>query len=118
LDDSAILRPSARTFLFRSWPKVAGTLTVRLTAADEHRSAAIAVTGDTAALLATELLAGAGNVGALARARWQVPRRFSSCQVTTRCRMSARGSTPNTASFSSTSPALAASRVETSTFMA
>jgi hypothetical protein len=41
---------------------------VRLTAADEHRSAAIAVTGGAAALLATELLAGAGNVGALARA--------------------------------------------------
>ena len=39
-----------------------------LTAADERRSAAIAVTGGTAALLATELLAGAGNIGALTRA--------------------------------------------------
>ena len=41
---------------------------MRLTTADEDRSAAIAVTGGTAALLATELLAGAGDVGALARA--------------------------------------------------
>ena len=44
-------------------------------------------------------------------------RRFSSCQVTTRCRMSVRGSTPNTASFSSSSPAVCASRVCTLTFM-
>jgi uncharacterized protein YbjT (DUF2867 family) len=79
---------------------------MRLTTADEDRSAAIAVTGGTAALLAAELLAGAGNVRALARAAAGA-RRFSSCQVTTRCRMSARGSTPNTASFSSMSPALA-----------
>ncbi len=41
---------------------------MRLTTTDEHRSAAIAVTGGTAALLAAELLAGAGDVGALARA--------------------------------------------------
>ena len=41
---------------------------MRLTAADEDRRAAIAVTSGTAALLATELLAGAGDVGALARA--------------------------------------------------
>ena len=44
--------------------EVAGPLTVRLTTTDEDRSAAIAVTCRTAALLATELLAGAGNVGA------------------------------------------------------
>jgi hypothetical protein len=50
---------------------------VRLAAADEDRGAAIAVTGGTAALLAAELLAGAGNVRALTR-----------------------GSTPNTASSS------------------
>ena len=37
-----------------------------LAAADEDRSAAIAVTSRTAALLAAELLAGAGDVGALA----------------------------------------------------
>ena len=37
-----------------------------LAAADEDRGAAIAVTSRTAALLATELLAGAGDVAALA----------------------------------------------------
>jgi hypothetical protein len=41
---------------------------VRLTTTDEHRGAAIAVTGGTAALLATELLAGTGNVSTLAGA--------------------------------------------------
>src|SRR5688572_23270141 len=45
-----------------------------------------------------------------------VPRRFSSCQVTTRCRMSARGSTPNTASLSSMSPAALPSSCWTFTF--
>src|SRR5690606_37119437 len=45
----------------------AGPRAVRLAAADEDRRLAIAVTGGTAALLATELLAGAGNVAALAR---------------------------------------------------
>ena len=38
-----------------------------LAAADEDRSAAIAVTGGAAALLLAELLAGAGDVRALAR---------------------------------------------------
>ena len=41
---------------------------MRLAAADEDRRAAIAVTSRTAALLATELLAGARDVGALAGA--------------------------------------------------
>src|SRR6478609_5412143 len=45
----------------------AGTRAVRLTAADEDRGAAIAVASRTAALLATELLAGAGNIAALTR---------------------------------------------------
>src|SRR6187402_3093591 len=45
-----------------------------------------------------------------------VPRRFSSCHVTTRCRMSARGSTPNTASLSSMSPAALPSSCWTFTF--
>src|SRR6478735_6353929 len=40
----------------------AGPGAVRLTAADEDRSAAIAVTGGTATLLAAELLAGAGDI--------------------------------------------------------
>src|SRR3989344_4222003 len=44
----------------------AGPGTVRLAAADEDRCLAIAVTGGTAALLATELLAGAGDVAAFA----------------------------------------------------
>ena len=48
--------------------EVADAGAVRLTTADEDRGAAIAVTSRTAALLATELLAGAGDVGALARA--------------------------------------------------
>jgi hypothetical protein len=43
---------------------------VRFTAADEDRSAAIAVTGSAAALLPSELLAGAGDVRTLtSRAR-------------------------------------------------
>jgi hypothetical protein len=42
------------------------TGTMGLAAADEDGSLAIAVTSGTAALLATELLAGAGNVGTLA----------------------------------------------------
>ena len=41
---------------------------MRLAAADEDRGAAIAVTGGAAALLAAELLAGAGDVRALAGA--------------------------------------------------
>src|SRR5206468_12589316 len=45
----------------------AGARAVSLAAADEDRSAAIAVTGGAAALLAAELLAGAGNVAALTR---------------------------------------------------
>src|SRR3546814_15435324 len=40
---------------------------VRLAAADEDRGLAVAVTRGAAALLATEFLAGAGNVAALAR---------------------------------------------------
>lgn len=44
----------------------AGTSTVRLTTTDEHGRLAIAVTSRTAAFLATELLAGAGNVRTLA----------------------------------------------------
>ena len=40
---------------------------MRLAAADEDRRPAIAVTSRAAALLAAELLAGAGNVAALAR---------------------------------------------------
>src|SRR5205085_6127475 len=40
--------------------------TVGLAAADEDRRATVAVTSSTAALLTTELLAGAGNVAALA----------------------------------------------------
>src|SRR3569623_503012 len=47
--------------------EVANASTVRLAAADEHRGAAIAVTRGAAALLAAELLARAGNVGALTR---------------------------------------------------
>src|SRR3569623_825506 len=48
--------------------EVAAARAVRLTTTAEHRRAAIAVTGGTAALLATVLLARAGDVGALARA--------------------------------------------------
>ena len=44
----------------------AGTRAVRLAAADEDRRLAVAVASRTAALLATELLAGAGDVAALA----------------------------------------------------
>src|SRR3546814_2149386 len=44
----------------------AGPGAVRLAAADEDRRATIAVTGGTATLLATELLAGAGDVGPFA----------------------------------------------------
>src|SRR3954451_13493475 len=51
------------------------------------------------------------------RAARAVPRRFSSCQVTTRWRMSARGSTPKMSSLSSMSPPLPASRVCTLTFI-
>src|SRR3982751_2074164 len=51
------------------------------------------------------------------RAARAVPRRFSSCQVTTRCRMSARGSTPKMSSLSSMSPPALASRVCTLTFI-
>ncbi len=40
---------------------------MRLAAADEDRRPAVAVTSRAAALLATELLAGAGNVAALTR---------------------------------------------------
>ena len=40
---------------------------MRLAAADEDRGAAVAVAGGAAALLAAELLAGAGDVAALAR---------------------------------------------------
>src|SRR5690348_10943829 len=40
-----------------------------------------------------------------------------SCHVTTRCRMSARGSTPKISSLSSMSPPLPASRVCTLTFI-
>src|SRR5687768_5471022 len=53
--------------------EVANPRTVSLAAADEDRGAAIAVTGGAAALLATELLAGAGNVGALASAACGAP---------------------------------------------
>ena len=80
--------------------KIAGARAVGLAAADEDRGAAIAVTGGTAALLAAELLAGARDVAALARARGPCRGGWSSCQVTTRCRMSARGSTPKIASSS------------------
>src|SRR5437588_1038273 len=51
------------------------------------------------------------------RAARAVPRRFSSCQVTTRWRMSARGSTAKISSLSSMSPLLPASRVCTLTFI-
>src|SRR3546814_6585460 len=46
--------------------EVANPRTVRLAAADEDRGAAIAVTRGAATLLATELLAGAGDIRALA----------------------------------------------------
>src|SRR6185369_13534353 len=46
--------------------EVTNARSVSLAAADENRCAAIAVTGGTAALLATELLAGARNLGPLA----------------------------------------------------
>src|SRR3546814_16386689 len=46
--------------------EVANPRTVRLAAADEDRGAAIAVTRGAATLLATELLAGAGAIRALA----------------------------------------------------
>jgi hypothetical protein len=52
--------------LFSDGVNIAGTRAVGLAAADEDRGAAIAVTSRTAALLATELLAGAGNVRPLA----------------------------------------------------
>src|SRR3546814_10975649 len=58
------------TTLFRSLVQrrieVANPRTVRLAAADEDRGAAIAVTRGAATLLATELLAGAGDIRALA----------------------------------------------------
>src|SRR3546814_11477803 len=51
----------------------AGPGAVRLAAADEDRRATIAVTGGTATLLATELLAGAGDVAPFARGAGRSP---------------------------------------------
>src|SRR6476469_98874 len=52
--------------LVQRWVEVADPGAVRLAAADEDRGAAIAVTGGAAAFLPAVLLAGAGDVGALA----------------------------------------------------
>src|SRR3546814_10800320 len=61
------LEAEGANLLVQRVAKGAGPRAVRLAAADEDRSRAVAVTGGAAALLAAELLAGAGDVAALDR---------------------------------------------------
>src|SRR5215210_5202813 len=115
-DDSAILRPSWRTFLLRlevntraRWP-CALPPPMKIGA---RRSPWRAVPPPFCLpnffpVRLTSLRSRAARAGA---------RRLISCQVTTRCRMSARGSTPKMSSLSSMSPPLPASRVCTLTFI-
>src|SRR5690606_29769479 len=60
------LEPERTDLLVERLLELAQTGTVGLAAADEDRRPAIAVTSGTAALLATELLAGASDIGPLA----------------------------------------------------
>src|SRR5690606_21246372 len=61
------LEAESANLLVQRVAESAGPGAMRLAAADEDRCLAVAVASRTAALLATELLAGAGDVAALAR---------------------------------------------------
>src|SRR5687768_16437727 len=115
-DDSAILRPSARTFLLRLDEKMRARGPWALpppTKIGARRSPWRAVPPpfwrpNFLPVRATSLRSRAARAG---------PRRLVSCQVTTRCRMSARGSTPKIASSRLMSPPDFASRLWTLTFI-
>src|SRR6478735_6953480 len=116
LDDSAIFSPSARTFLLRLDVKTRARGPCALPPPMKigaRRSPWRAVPPpfwrpNFLPVRATSLRSRAARAGA---------RRLTSCQVTTRCKISARGSTAKISSLSSMSPPLPASRVCTLTFI-
>ncbi len=115
--DSAVLRPSRRTFFCRpkSWLRTTGPKITR--PATELRRAQAALARPAGALLLQGFLV-VPWISLMPFVLCVPARRLASCQLTTRARMSRRTGSPNTSSASSMSPTSSLSRLRTTSFMA